>query len=339
VRKPKKRILLVKIDAIGDYVLFRNFIEELASDRNYEGYAIDLVAGKLCEEIAIHYDGMWIRQFYFVNQNDLLFEPTSMWKLAWKLFNNKYEKVLYPTYSRTLLGDGIVGVSAAKERIGFETDHELLLEKYKKKTDAFYSKKLALPDFIRFEFNRSKFFFSTLLQRDLNFDGPHLPVSHERKNSIILFVGAGYFKRNWQIDNFRELISLMINHTEYDITLAGSKADSSLGNYLEESFNTPRLKNTIGRTTLLEVIQLIAESKLVCILGGGHFDRFAPYPPGFNFAPVCVFEPLPCFKCNWNCIHPTEEQEAFPCISGVSVDSVWRVVQNLLTINASEDKL
>lgn len=41
-----KTLLLVRLDAIGDYVLFRNFIEILKKSERYKGYKITLL-GKL----------------------------------------------------------------------------------------------------------------------------------------------------------------------------------------------------------------------------------------------------------------------------------------------------
>ena len=40
--KPKS-LLLIRLDAIGDYILFRNFIEELKKDEKYKHYSITLL--------------------------------------------------------------------------------------------------------------------------------------------------------------------------------------------------------------------------------------------------------------------------------------------------------
>lgn len=111
--------------------------------------------------------------------------------------------------------------------------------------------------------------------------------------------------------------------------------------------------NTAGAVTLVELVELIAKSKLVisnetsavhiaaatrtpviCIQGGGHFDRFTPYPNQADFKPICVYETMPCYNCNWECPFMNEESHTYPCISAVSVNQVWLMLkkfENVLT--------
>jgi len=75
---------------------------------------------------------------------------------------------------------------------------------------------------------------------------------------------------------------------------------------------------------------MATQTKAVCILGGGHFGRFAPYPGHLTNKPTCIFEKMDCYNCNWDCKFKTAENIPYPCISGVSLDKVWQTVLQLL---------
>jgi ADP-heptose:LPS heptosyltransferase len=77
-------------------------------------------------------------------------------------------------------------------------------------------------------------------------------------------------------------------------------------------------------------IAAATQTKSICILGGGHFGRFAPYPVYLANKPVCVYEKMDCYYCNWNCKFLTHENEPHPCIGRVGLEAVWRSVRQLL---------
>src|ERR1700744_4365147 len=85
-RTPKKRILLIKTDAIGDYILFRNFIEVLKTSELYRDYEITLLGNGLWRDIAHKYDGAFISKFIFAKVEDLYHSPFEVLKLGWQLF-------------------------------------------------------------------------------------------------------------------------------------------------------------------------------------------------------------------------------------------------------------
>jgi ADP-heptose:LPS heptosyltransferase len=116
-----------------------------------------------------------------------------------------------------------------------------------------------------------------------------------------------------------------------------------------ENLPVERVDNLIGTTSLPQLIDIIgnaelvvgndtsaihiavaAKRKSVCILGGGHFERFVPYPQHFESAPVCCYYKMECYNCNWHCIFTSASNEPFPCISNVNVPDVWKAVLPLL---------
>ncbi len=349
-RKPQQRLLIIKADAIGDYILFRNFIKIVKQSATFKDYTIDLLGNKLWQDIALKYDRQFVDEFIFTEPERLYHTPLQTLKLAWRLFKGNYQTVLQPTYARTLITDGLAAFTAAGEIIGFGGDCERISTKYKSKTDRFYTQLIELSEGIIFESEKSKFYFETVLKEPVTFNGPVLERRRNgNKSGIVICPGAGVFKRSWDAEKFVTLISLILRHTSGPVQLAGGPADVETGTFIMDNLPAGSVDNLIGKTSLLQLVELIGNAKLVianetsavhiaaavqtpavCILGGGHFERFAPYPAYMLSRPVCVYEKLECYSCNWNCIFQMAETEPYPCISIVTAEKVWEQAANLL---------
>jgi ADP-heptose:LPS heptosyltransferase len=348
-RKAEKRLLITKTDAIGDYILFRNFIEVVKSSETYKNYQVDLLGNVLWQDIALKYDAAYVNQFIFIKAGPMVTQPVKVFKLAWRLFKGNYEVALQPSSTRTFIGDSFAGFTAAKQIVGFESDNEGIIARYKNKTDKFYTQRLLLPDTIYFEFERSKFFFDSFLDTDTTISATSIPVEKTGDGGIVIFPGAGVFGREWGGDNFTALIKQIKQHSARPVYLAGGPGEAAIGEFIIANLPAGSVVNLIGQSTLPQLIDLIGQAALVianetsaihiavatktksvCILGGGHFERFAPYPAYFEYAPVCVFEKMECYYCNWDCIYKPAANEVYPCIGKISVDNVWQAVLPLL---------
>jgi ADP-heptose:LPS heptosyltransferase len=343
LRPVKKRLLIIKTDAIGDYVLFRNFLEVVRASAMYDGYEIDLLGNTVYRDLALNYDAAFINSFIFIKPYDLYEAPLQTLKLGWRLFKRNYQQVLQPAYTRMLITDGLAALSAAKQITGFTGDTEGIQEKYKRRTDKFYTCLLNLPPNIYFEFYRTKFFFEEVLKKSIPLPAPHIVTAPQPKNHIVIFAGAGTAKRSWEREKFLALIKLIIKHTGRSVFLAGGVDAIYTCNYLTGNLPAGAITNLTGQTTLPQLVQLISGAALVisnetsavhiaaavqtpwvCVLGGGHFGRFAPYPAYSNNPGLCVYDKMECYNCNWNCRFETLPTEPYPCISIINVEQVWR---------------
>ena len=353
LREPSKRLLIIKTDAIGDYILFRNFVEIIKESELYKDYQIDLLGNVLWRDIAVKYDAAFVDEFIFIKAHDLYESPIKTLKLAWRLFVKNYELVLQPTFARTLINDSLAAFTGTKQIIGFESDTDQIPPRYKVKTDKFYSKLLTLPIDVNFEFERTKFFFEFVLNCPVALKSPFIKADKGKKSGIVIIPGAGSLKRAWEKEKFLELTKLIASNTGQPIVLLGGPDEFETGNYITANLPPGSVTNLIGKTSLPELIEIIGnaalviandtsaihiaaatQTKSVCILGGGHFERFAPYPEHLPHKPLCVFEKMDCYYCNWNCIFKTETWQTHPCVSNVSLEAVWLAVQQLLIENS-----
>jgi len=349
LRRAEKRILIIKIDAIGDYILFRNYLEVLKKSEKYKGYKIDLLGNVKWKDLALEYDKDFVSDFIFINEDELLVKPLKVFKLGIKLFKRRYQIVLQSTYSRTLLGNGISALASPRENISYLSDNEHN-PRYKKKTDKFYTSLIKLPDTSYHELERNHFFFEAITGEIIPFQQPSLHVKKNKKEGILIFPGSSTYKKNWEKEKFLEIINRILQTTNHNVIIAGGPAEKSIACYLVgQSPYYDRITDKTGNTTLPDLISLVAGSKLVisndtntvhiaaatdvpaiCILGGGHFGRFLPYPAHFKSKPISIFSHMPCFNCSWECKYHTLHHEPFPCISRVNTESVWNEVIKLV---------
>ncbi|MBC8052884.1 MAG: glycosyltransferase family 9 protein [Sphingobacteriaceae bacterium] len=345
IRTSERRLLVIKLDAIGDYVLFRNYLEVLTSANKYKGYKIDVLGNIQWKDIAVKFDSKHVSEFIFTDAENLYEKPIHTLKLGYKLFKKNYEVVLQPTYSRTLIANGLCGLAAAKESIAYNNPTEK--RKYKKRTDKFYTSLLTLPETIFHELERHLYFFKQVLDDEsIQLKGPLFPVSKTESKGIVLFPGSSFHKRNWEKKRFLEIIKRLLLHTSEPIIIAGGPLETELASYLID--NLPEGSNVInkaGKLGLVDFISMVANSKLlitnetsavhiaascqtksICILGGGHFNRFTPYPEAINYELSCVYYEMPCFNCDWVCKFITEPDDPFPCISNIDIENVWSEV-------------
>jgi ADP-heptose:LPS heptosyltransferase len=347
-RKPAKRLLIIKTDAIGDFILFRNFIAELKNSAKYRDYEVELLGNELWRELVLTYDGPFVSKFYFTKALQLYYKPREVFKLGRQLFCRRYEVVLNPSSTRIFITDGLAALCAAPKTIGFESNTEGIEQKYKTKTDKFYTDKLVLPPTVYHEFDRNCFFFQQVLGRAITLAKPMLPIAAAVKSGVMIFPGAGIKKRGWEAEKFIRLIKLIRQNTNETIYIAGGPDEATTNDFISNAA-PGNLVNLTGQTTLTQLIQKVASSMLViandsgaihmavaantpsvCITGGGHFNRFVPYPDGFTCAPFCVYEKLDCYNCNWNCIYQTDADDRYPCVSIITVDMAWLAIKPLL---------
>jgi ADP-heptose:LPS heptosyltransferase len=350
-KTPRKKILIIKTDAIGDYVLFRNFLEVIRHSEKYKDHEIDLLGNTAWQDIALWYDKPFISKFFFTKPFHLYESPMQTLKLGWKLYSQNYSEVLQPSYTRNIITDGLAALTGTNNIIGFVSNNEALSPKQKAKTDLFYSRLIILPKEYYFEFDRTRYFFEQVLNQPVDLAGPSFPAKDNRKQGVTIFLGAGNSKRGWQTENYLQLMMLIIDQTQRPIHLVGGPEMEEVATYLESLMPEDAIINLVGKTTLPKLIDHIARTGLVicnetsavhiaaacntnavCIVGGGHFERFAPYPEHVHNRTTFVFEKLPCYYCNWLCIYNTAPDEPFPCIGTINLEKVWRATLPLLPV-------
>jgi len=307
-----KILLLIRLDAIGDYVLFRNFIEILKN--KYKDYKIILVGNRAWKQLAEELDKDYIDKFIWINRKKFERNPFYRFKKLKEITKQGYEIVINPTYSRTFYSDdAIVNVVNAKEKIGSIGDLSNIKKWQKNISDKYYTKLLPAKDEIMFEFYRNKEFFENLLNKKINIKKPFIKLKSKKlnfklpKNYAILFIGASAKFRKWDVKKFAKVGEFLKNNYGYEIVLCGAPSDLEDAKKFDEYANYYYI-DLVGRTSLIDLLYVIYNGNLMIanetsaphfavalemanifvISNGNHFGRFTPYPKEItsNYYPI-----------------------------------------------------
>lgn len=351
-------ILLVRIDSIGDFVLWLDAAKAMVNYYHAQGYTVVLIGNKAwaswAREMGVG-DEVWeIDLSRFRNQ------LTYRWQWLSKIRKAGFKIAIQPTFSRTFLeGDSLVRASGAHERIGSAGDESNITQRVKSWSNRWYTRLIAAESMQLMELKRNAEFMRGLGFADFRAYVPAIPQAPGKRTNwlpqqpyAVLVPNASWIGKVWPIDR---LIDIAHRLAAYGlrVVVVGGSADRERASGLMEAMPDEAV-DLVGKTSLGELAEVLRGAtvvisndtstvhigaavgvSVVCVLGGGHFGRFAPYeievPAGNRELPICVSSPMACFVCNWHCQYPRQEGEAVKCIQDISVEKVWNAVEMVLT--------
>ncbi|WP_052185125.1 glycosyltransferase family 9 protein [Methylotenera versatilis] len=356
-----KTLLLVRLDAIGDFILWLDTAKEYR--RLYPDYKITLIANNVWADLAAELP-YWDEVLHLDLQ---LFarKPLYRWKILRNIHKLGFEVAIQPTFSRLLLrGDSVIRATGALQRIGSAGDVSNITTLDKVISDKWYTYLVPAQSKPLMELCRNAEFVRNLSKQPYSAKLPVLPrltkqhVSLEATNDyFIIFPAASWHGRQWPIEYFSYVLDKIHTLYGWKPVLCGSSADFRLCMAVASSSESICL-NLSGKTSLLEFAEVIRGARLlianetsaihfsaavstpsVCILGGGHYGRFMPYPQDLaGIKPLSVSYNMPCFGCNWKCNQPHDWSGPVPCIGSVSIEEVLEAAHLAITQEASPNE-
>lgn len=287
--------------------------------------------------------------------------PFYRWRTFQLIASKGFSVVVNPIFSRDfLVSDSIARASGAKSRIASPSCSLGLNPYLRKISNSWYTKLIKYNDLLIMEIDKNIDFLNILTNSinkhqpsdltDNYYEPEHLKHS-DSLDDYMCFVPKGSIEeRNWSVNKYIEVVEYIITHSSLYILVCGERSSRSIAKELILKFGSDRIIDMTGRTTVLEYISIIKDSKFVlatdssavhiaasmnipsvAILGGGHYGRFLPYSKSFSGPhPLCAYEHMECYNCDWECSIPRKKGEPFPCITGVSVSKVVKNVDQIL---------
>jgi ADP-heptose:LPS heptosyltransferase len=173
------------------------------------------------------------------------------------------------------------------------------------------------------------------------------PVLPESGSYILFIPGGSWSGKAWPIERFAE-IARRLRDQGFKILITGSASEHPLCEELARSCNG---RNLAGKTTLQGLAEVIRHARLVigndsagmhiavatrsdsiCVMWGGSFGRFIPYPQDIlpsGLQARAVYQRMDCFGCTGACPFPTVQGKV-KCIDAVSIAAVWNAVDETL---------
>ena len=350
-------VLIVRLDAIGDFVLWLDTAQKLFQYYKKQGKTVVLLGNKAwanwANELAIA-DEVW-------SLEPAKFMKNPRYRANWvrRIRGAGFGTVVHPTFSRELLtGDSIVRTSGAKYRIGSEGDCTNTPPWLKHWTDHWYTQLVNAVAMPQMELRHHAEFMQGLTGSKHPAVIPQLLPDSKIDRSIfptqpyaVLFPSASWSGRVWPASRFVEIGRRLIA-TGRQVVLAGGPGDAEFTNPVAEGLEGTAL-NLVGKTSLPQLSELLrladltitnetsavhigaaVQARLLCILGGGHYGRFAPYDVDVlaegQKLPRTVSQKMDCFGCNWRCIYACATDAPVRCIDNIGVEQVWAQAIELL---------
>jgi len=347
----------MRLDAIGDFVIWTSCAQAYRllypKDKFHLVLLGHVVWQEVAKELRIFDEVLAIdRKRYMLNFEYRLAATEIIHKY-------QYDTAIYHTYSREFAsGDLIIRQLNATNKIGIKTDYAIDSSFWSNISSKWYTKILEPTMQGIHELNKNAAFIHCLGITDFAVSLPFLNIKNCPCDEIdlpatyfVLFPGARVGLRKWNEQNYAELAQRISETTHWQGIICGGSDEKELADTIIRLSGLP-LVNLCGASSLLQLIGVIKNAKFlvgnetsgvhiasavqtpsICILGGGHFGRFVPYPEEINspFKPLAVFEQMECFGCNWNCIYQIGKETTVPCIKNITVDKVWRKIQGKIT--------
>ena len=348
----KAEILLVKLFAIGDFVLWLDVAAELRRLYPPENYRLVLFGNAIWSDLAQHLP--YFDEVISVEKNRLYYDIRYRLKM-WRFLRERvWTAAIQSDYSRDFLyGDAAVRVSAAIERIGFQGDLLNQVAWQKRISNLWYTRLIPSSDQHLMELERNAEFIRGLCGQDFQARLPRLdipdvlPMDFVVQDYFVVVPGAGAPFRQWPLDFFAEMVTRIKLEHGLKPVICGAPGEEILGAQLRQQL-TGEVEDWCGTTSTRELVAIIRGARFVlgnesgaihiaaavgtpsfCIAGGGHWGRFLPYDlenPAASLLPVPIMHQMDCFCCNWKCIFKLADSRPVRCVEQVSVNDVWAAV-------------
>lgn len=249
-------ILISRLDSIGDYILFRNFLSPLKTSRMIENRKILFLANMSWRSIYEHYDKEFADNVIWVNVEVLVRNRFYRIFILFLLCTFNIKKIIQPTFSRNHIIDFLLLPFTTAEKISPKGDDLNYLRDLKILNDQRYDLLVENDETIQFEFERNRHFFESLdpIFPQQKLDLPFHKINSEEKY-ISFFIGSSSPMRQLSIENLKFICNELLTHTEFKIIILGGKNEVKNGSVLEQL--SARINSKSGLTTLIETIDLI----------------------------------------------------------------------------------
>jgi ADP-heptose:LPS heptosyltransferase len=353
---------IIRLDAIGDFVIWMPAGRALVSDSKARKQRVVLIANALWASWAAEL--LDIDHVMPVDKKRFDCELGYRLQVLRQVHLMNLGRVIVPTYSR-IPGDGndsLVYASSASVRIGnrgYRSRHRMagwlrwLL-------NLGYTQVLSPDDLDSQGTLRSEPEINAGFSRALGLPQEELigrladdpmavlaSMSLTPNTYVVMIPGGSWSGKAWPVERFAA-IGRVVRDLGWTVIVSGSQDERALCEELATACGGVNLAGCTSLSTLAKVIQgarlvigndsagmhiaVAGRTDSVCVMWGGSFGRFIPYAeavlPG-NLQARAVFHRMPCFGCTGCCPLPSVQGKV-PCIAAVPVAAVRDTVIEIL---------
>lgn len=305
--QPKnQKLLLIRLDDIGDYLLFRNTLPAYKQSSRWKGYHITLLGNEAWKELFELLDKPTTDEAIWVNKKEYLQNDKYKQQLWLQLRKEGYTAVVCPSFTRPLLLDDLCRLSTGcAMAIAFDnfTPHK----PWKEASDELYSE-LFQPETITHEFFINQQFAEWCCNVPLPMQRPFMPTQKETSEKYIAcFIGASTKSRRWTEKRWTQLVHLLNQNYQLPVKIIGIAQHKKEAIRIAAKTNAESITNTsltdvidviknaalvIANDTMMAHLAVSCNVPVVIISSGNNFTRFTVYEEAGIAGARTVYPPL-----------------------------------------------
>lgn len=354
-----KKVLIIRIDALGDFIMWLDSAKEYR--HIYKKQKICLLCSKINYEIAKQ--TKYFDTVYAIDMNKFMTSLKYKIKFLIKIREYSFDQLVQVVYSRTFKTDVIVASIKANKKISIDGNNSNINSILKSKTDKIYDHLINTPKSTMMEIKRNAYIIKNLGNKNFISKVPLLPKFYVNNNFninkskyFVVFPGGSWEGKRWSIEKFAYVAKYIYDTKGFTCCLCGSENEKDIALEFKKYTGNLDIVDTIGKTSVIEMIELIRDSQLVisndtsgihiaaatnvpsiCLLGGWHFKRFMPYDVDEKKEniPISVYKYMKCYNCNMKnktskCKKNLKQNGKVLCIENISTDMVIRNINKIL---------
>lgn len=304
-KKTAPRLLIVRIDEIGDYILWRNFLKEIVSAEKFKDHEIHLCGNQSWKSLFNLFDSKLVDEVHWIDKQRFKKDLRYRFSYLRKIFLCHFDVVINPTFSRDLRNDdAIVKAAKAAYAIGMQANAENIKSYQKGYDTRLYDQLFTLQEKPIFEFLRNRLFTefvtgaassvpNTQIQAD------QLPVVEAPlpDKYFVVFPGSRHPSRIWPTGHFVTVSNYLYEQRGYTAVVCGAANDEPYTTAFCDQYRHPFI-NLSGKTSLPQLLSVLRGAQCLLsvdtgsvhlaaavgctvfgIFNGSQYKRFAPYPP------------------------------------------------------------
>jgi ADP-heptose:LPS heptosyltransferase len=304
-KNKSKKVLIIRVDEIGDYILWRKFIHPILNSYDLTNHEIHFLGNESWQSLfELEFKGTFTK-LYWLKKNNFKKNLSYRYSFLKKIAKENYAIIINPTYSRAKrIDDTIVKAANATTNIGILRNNENYLPYEQNFDRQLYHKLYKVQEKYGFEFNRNKEFAewvckSSIPNLNLNFESNTLPQSHialPENGYFIVFPGSRSSARIWDTENFIVVSNYLYQKYKLTAIVCGGQGDILYAERFIQAYSNPVI-NITAKTSLPELLSIIKNAACLLsvdtgsihlaasvnclalgIFNGSQYGRFSPYP-------------------------------------------------------------
>jgi len=351
--RKRRGLLVVRMDGIGDMVLFRSSLDAYAEAFGVDKADITVLGCESWAPIADKvFDGYRV---VTIDEHAFARRPLYRFRIALTVRRLAPAVTVCDSYlRRAMMADSIVYISNADRSV---VSMPYINEPTRSEFTFYLSQVDQIIDtgpYPTHEIVRHARFVSAVAGEKIPPVAPVFDWRCERPQAVgegryaVLNPGSNEHGRRWPFSSYVQIAEKLLADG-WQVVFVGTRDERWDAQPLDAIAAKDGVIDLTGKTSLTGLIDLMRHADLVVtndtgpahlsiavgaptvvIVGGGHFTSFVPYPPEASPANArFLHEHMDCYHCFWRCHKRASKFDVFPCVSAISTDRVWATCKNL----------